>query len=323
MRQAIAPQENKPKPPLHPRIRKGELKMNINKMGSAKVAAQECHTGSVTSRDGTVIGYRQLGHGPGLVILHGSMSTGYNHLQLAELLADVFTVYLPDRRSFGLSGPYGREYTIQNDVEDLNALLDKTGAHKILGVSAGSIICLKAALTLPAIHKLAIYEPPLFTDSAVPKAIMTRFDQEMAQGKVASALTTSMKGVPLMSDFFSAMPRWLLEFMTNKMISSEDKKGGGNYASFRELAPTLHHDGQVIIEMSGQQESLKAIRAEVLLLGGSKSTAFLKAGMDSVAKVLPHARRVEFPGLNHSSTWNTDRGGKPQLVAQELRRFFA
>ena len=287
------------------------------------MGSQPYITESVISKDGATIGYRQLGHGPGLVILHGSMSTGNHHLQLAELLADAFTVYLPDRRGFGLSSPYGREHTIQNDVEDLDTLLAKTGAHNVLGVSAGSIISLKAALTLPAIHKLAIYEPPLFTDSAIPKAIMTRFDQEMAQGKVTAALTTSMKGVPLLSDFFSAMPRWLLEIMTNKMISFEDKKGGGNYVSFRELAPTLHHDGQVIIEMSGQQESLKAIRAEVLLLGGSKSTAFLKAGMASVAKVLPHARRVEFPGLNHSSTWNTDIGGKPQLVARELQRFFA
>lgn len=287
------------------------------------MGSQPYITDSVISKDGATIGYRQLGHGPGLVILHGSMSTGYNHLELAELLADAFTVYLPDRRGFGLSGLYGREHTIQNDVEDLDTLLAKTGAHNVLGVSAGSIISLKAALTLPAIQKLAIYEPPLFTDSAVPKAIMTRFDGEMAQGKVTSALTTSMKGVPLMSDFFSAMPRWLLEFMTNKMISSEDKKGGGNYASFRELAPTLHHDGQIMVEMSGQQESLKAMRAEVLLLGGSKSTAFLKAGLDSVAKVLPHARRVELHGLNHASTWNTERGGKPQLVAEELRRFFA
>jgi pimeloyl-ACP methyl ester carboxylesterase len=107
------------------------------------------------------------------------------------------------------------------------------------------------------------------------------------------------------------------------MISFEAKQGSGKYASFRELAPTLHHDGQIIVEMSGQQERLRAIRAEVLLLGGSKSTSFLKEGLDSVAKVLPHARRVEFPGLNHSATWNTDRGGKPGPVAQELRRFFA
>ncbi len=290
---------------------------------TAVAASERFKIDFLASKDGTSIGYRQLGHGPDVVILHGSMSTGYYHLQLAESLADVFTVYLPDRRGFGLSGPFSKDDGIQKDVEDLDALLTKTGAHNVFGVSAGAIICLKAALTLPTIHKLAIYEPPLFTNSAAPTAMMLRFDEEMAQGKVAAALTTAMKGAPLMSDMFSAMPRWLLEFMTNKMMSSGAKKGTGEYASFSELAPTLHHDGQVIIEMSGQQESLRAIRAEVLLLGGSKSTTFLKAGLDSVAKVLPQARRVVFPGLNHSSVWNTDVRGKPELIAQELRRFFA
>lgn len=290
---------------------------------TAVAASERFKTDFLTSKDGTTIGYRQLGHGPDVVILHGSMSTGYYHLQLAEALADAFTVYLPDRRGFGLSGPFSKEDGIQKDVEDLDALLTKTGAHNVFGVSAGAIICLKAALNLPAIHKLAIYEPPLFTNSAAPTAMMARFDEEMAQGKVAAALTTAMKGAPLISDMFGAMPRWLLEFMTNKMMSSEAKKGQGEYASFRELAPTLHHDGQVIFEMSGQQENLRAIRAEVLLLGGSKSTAFLKAGLDSVVKVLPQARQVVFPGLNHSSPWNTDMRGKPELIAQELRRFFA
>jgi pimeloyl-ACP methyl ester carboxylesterase len=280
-------------------------------------------TGSVISKDGTPISYRQLGHGPGAVIVHGSMSTGYYHVQLAEALADAFTVYLVDRRGFGQSGPFRQEDGIQQDVEDLDAILTHTGAHNVFGVSAGGIICLQAALTLPAIHKLAVYEPPLFTNNAVPTAVMTRFDEEMAQGKLAAALTTTTKGVPLLSELFSAMPRWLLAFMTNRMLAAEAKRGQGNYASFRELAPALHHDGWIIVEMSGQQKQLRAIQVEVLLLGGSKSTGFLKAGLDSVAKVLPQARRVEFPGLNHGSTWNADVRGKPEPVAQELRRFFA
>ncbi len=290
---------------------------------STAAAREQLTTGYVTSRDGTTIGYYQLGHGPGVVILHGSMSTGYYHLQLAEALADAFTVYLPDRRGFGLSGPFSKDDGIQKDVEDLDALLTKAGAHNVFGVSAGAIISLKAALTLTTIQKLAIYEPPLFTNSAAPAAMMKRFDEEMGQGKVAAALTTVMKGAPLISEMFSAMPRLLIEFMTSKMLSAEAKKGPGDYASFTELAPTLHHDGRVIREMSGQQESLRAIQADVLLLGGSKSTAFLKAGLDSVARVLPQARRIEFPGLNHSSPWNTELRGKPERVAQELRLFFA
>jgi pimeloyl-ACP methyl ester carboxylesterase len=187
------------------------------------------------------------------------MSTGKYHRQLAETLADAFTVYLPDRRGFGLSGPFSMDDGIQKDVEDLDALLTITGAHNLFGVSVGAIISLKAALTLTAIHKLAIYEPPLFTNSAAPVAMMRRFDREMAQGKVAAALTTTMKGAPLISEFFSAMPRWLIEFITHKLLSAEAKKGQGDY-SFADLAPTLHHDGRGISEMSGQQESLRAYR---------------------------------------------------------------
>ncbi len=277
----------------------------------------------VTPQEEVRIGYRQFGQGPGVVILHGSMSTGYYHTQLAGLLADTFTVYLPDRRGFGLSGPYQQEYSLQDDVTDLNALLVQTGAHNLFGVSAGAIIALQAALTLPTIQKLAIYEPPLFPNSEMPAAMMRRFDQEMAQGQVAQALTTTMKGAPLMSDLFSAFPRWLIVFMTRRMMAFEEKQGTAEYASFRDLAPTLHHDGQIICEISGKQERLSAIRAEVNLLGGSKSTTFLKAGLDSVAKVLPQARRVVFPGLNHAAAWNTDRRGNPAPIAQELRAFFA
>src|SRR5262245_51921839 len=106
------------------------------------VAWERSAPGSVTSRDGTTIGYRRLGDGPGLVILHGSLSTGYYHLQLAQALADDFTVYLPDRRGFGLSGPFSKDDGVQEDVEDLDALLTKTGAQNVFGVSAGAIISL-------------------------------------------------------------------------------------------------------------------------------------------------------------------------------------
>jgi pimeloyl-ACP methyl ester carboxylesterase len=97
-----------------------------------------------------------------------------SHIQLAEALATNFTVYLPDRRGRGLSGPYGKDYSIQKDVEDMDALLTKTGAHYVFGVSSGGIIWLQAALSLPSIHKAAIYEPPLLINGSLPIAWLTR-----------------------------------------------------------------------------------------------------------------------------------------------------
>jgi pimeloyl-ACP methyl ester carboxylesterase len=297
-----------------------KTKTSVNNQSPA-TAREHSTTGSVTSKDGTTIGYRQLGHGPGVVLLHGAMSSAHNHIQLAEALADTFTVYVPDRR--GLSGPYSEDYSIQKDVEDMDALLTKTGAHNVFGLSSGAIILLQAALTLPTIHKAAIFEPPLFMNDSVPTAVLTRFDKEIAQDKVAAALITGMKGAQMGPPIFNVMPRWLLELLTSMLMASEDKKAKGDDVPMRALAPTLHYDFQLVVEMSGKLESFRAIRAGVLLLGGSKSPAFLKAALDTLEKVFPHAKRVELPGLNHAASWNTDRGGQPERVAQELRRFFA
>ena len=39
-------------------------------------------TGSVTSKDGTIIGYRQLGSGPGIILVHGAVSSSQLFMKL-------------------------------------------------------------------------------------------------------------------------------------------------------------------------------------------------------------------------------------------------
>ena len=69
----------------------------------------EATVGSVQSRDGTVIKYHRLGHGPGLVVLHGAMESAQSHSLLAKALADSFTVCVPDRREHTLGFPFSPE----------------------------------------------------------------------------------------------------------------------------------------------------------------------------------------------------------------------
>jgi pimeloyl-ACP methyl ester carboxylesterase len=117
--------------------------------------------GTVISRDGTTIGYRQFGHGPGIVLVHGSMQAAQNFGKLASALADAFTVYVPDRRGRGVSGPPGERYCLTTECEDLDALLAATGTHNVFGLSSGALIALEAARTLPAIHRVALRTTPL------------------------------------------------------------------------------------------------------------------------------------------------------------------
>jgi pimeloyl-ACP methyl ester carboxylesterase len=282
--------------------------------------------GAVTSKDGTTIRYRRLGQGPGVVLLHGSMESSQSHMQLAQALADAFTVYLPDRRGHNLPGPFRKDYRMQKEVDDVDALLTQTGTHNVFGVSSGGIICLQSALTLPAVHKVALYEPALIVNGSISMAFLPRYNREITQGKMAAALVTAMQGAQLGPAIFNVIPRPLLEFLTTRAMQSENKTARPGDVTMRILAPTLHYDFELVAEMAETLETFKAVRAEVLLLGGSKSPVWLKAALDALMTVLPHVKRVEFPGLDHgasSDPSSTNRGGQPAVVAQELRRFFA
>lgn len=290
------------------------------------IAQKPYTTSSVTSLDGTTIGYRQYGHGPGIVLVQGAMGSAHNFTRLAEILADAFTVYVPDRRGRGLSSlPYSKDYCVQRDVEDLSALLDQTGTHFVFGLSSGGAISLQAALSLPTIRKLAIYEPALLVNGA-PTAVLPRLEKEIAQGKLAAALITGMKAAQMGPPIFNVIPPFLLEMLTQRIMAQEEKNGSGEYLPMKVLAPTLQYDFRVIIEMSEKLASFKDLNTQVLLLGGSKSPAYLKVALDALEKTLPHATRLEFPGLSHAAAWNYDKqrnpDGQPEQVAQELRRFF-
>src|SRR4051794_33109021 len=150
-------------------------------------------TGTVISADGTAIGYRRLGRGPGLVLVHGAMQASQSFMKLAEELAGAFTLYVLDRRGRGLSGPYRPSHTVERDCEDLDAVLRKTGARDVFALSAGALVSLQAALTFPPLRRLALYEPPLPLRPAVT-AWVPRYDREMAEGQLASAFVTVARG---------------------------------------------------------------------------------------------------------------------------------
>ena len=283
--------------------------------------------GSVVSKDGTSIGYLRLGQGPAVVLLHGSMESARSHTRLALALADAFTVYLPDRRGRGMSGPYLPGYGIGTEVDDLDAVLAESGAQMVFGVSAGGLVALEAARTRPAVRKVAVYEPALVMDTTWPTDWISRFDREMAQGNAAAALITSMYGFGLAPPVFKLMPRRLLESLTSMSMKSEDKKAASDTVTMRQLAPTLRYEGVLLAEMAGTIGTFAEVPADVLLLGGSKGLPFLKPALDALAQTLPRNQRVEFPGLDHGGSSDASStnpgGGKPEIVARQIRSFFA
>lgn len=274
---------------------------------------------SIRFDDGSQLGYRQLGAGPGLILLHGGMMAAQGFMKLGAALADAFTVYIPDRRGRGISSVCTADHHHARDYADVRRLAEETGARRVFGLSSGAILALETALTMPQLELVAAYEPPYSLPGHDNSEWQPRFDRELQQGELAAAMVTVLKGTGD-SPWLKLAPRLLLVPRLRRAIEAEAKRVRPGDVPLRELIPTMHFDAELVRATSPGLERLARMPATVLLLGGSRSAGFLKRGLDRLESILPRVSRVELPRVGHLAASN---GGEPERVASELRRFFA
>ena len=264
----------------------------------------------------TDIRYRTIGGGPRkVVLLHGGMQTARNFTKLAAALSGTFTVYVPDRRGRGLSGPAGDDHGLASEIDDLRAVLDETGAGNVFGLSSGAVIALTAALELPQIERLALYEPPLWFGAHNPVAWRPRYEKELAAGRTAAAFVTTIKGTGEVR-----VPRAVLTPLVKLGIRADGRSNRpAGYTPFGALIPTMRQDATVVEQAAGPLDRFAGVRAETLLLGGERSAPYLKGVLNGLEPILPRVKRVTLTGVGHLAA---DDRGKPEVVAAQLRKFF-
>ncbi|WP_243062085.1 alpha/beta fold hydrolase [Humibacter sp. RRB41] len=273
-------------------------------------------TGHVTSADGTVIGFRRIGSGEAVLLLHGNLLTSLDLMPLASALSGEFDLIVPDRRGRGLSGGHGNQYGMDREIEDVRALVQATGATRVFGLSSGALVALRSALVMPQLTQVAVYEPPLSVNGSAPIGWVSRFDREVAHGKWADALLTCLRGLG-MPPWFARLPRWLVVPILRGVQASgalDDE------IPLKELLPATHYDMQLVAELADTASDFEDLQTEVLLIGGSKSPEYLRTiALDALEAVLPRSSRIEISGLDHTSP--AEKRGAPR-VASTLLGFF-
>ena len=140
---------------------------------------------TVQSADGTTIAFTKAGQGPPLILVDGALcSRSFGPMpKLAAQLTPHFTVYTYDRRGRGASGDTP-PYAADREVDDIEALITMAGETVFVhGTSSGSALALEAAKRVPAIGKLAVYEPPFIVDgtrSPIPRDYLARLNRLVA-----------------------------------------------------------------------------------------------------------------------------------------------
>ena len=261
--------------------------------------------GKVFSNDGTAIAFDRIGNGLPVILIDGALC--YRGMgqsgQLAELLAQHFTVFTYDRRGRGASGDTA-PYEVEREVEDIATLLSEAGgAAFVWGVSSGAVLALEAANRLSGIKKLALYEAPFIVDDTRPTTEddWDRISAAVAAGRRSDAVKLFFKlvGVP-------AFVRALMPMMIPMWLK------------LRAVAHTLPYDGAIVRD-NQRGKPLPASRwasvtIPALVMDGGNSPAWMLHANRSLASVLPNAQYRTLEGQTHML--------KPKVQAPTLVEFF-
>ncbi|MFB4274752.1 alpha/beta fold hydrolase [Nonomuraea sp. MTCD27] len=254
------------------------------------------------SADGTVIAFDRRGEGPAVVLVQGAFAERRQPMMtaIASALARWFTVFSYDRRGRGGSGDTP-PYAVEREIEDLAAVVAAAGGSAmVFGGSSGAALALEAAAVLPAISKLAVWEPPYHVDESAP-ALSPGFTAELgalvAAGRRAEVVERFMAaaGVPPEAvAMMRAQPTW---------------------EQAEAVAHTLVYEAAVL--RAGEElpaARLAAIGQPTLVLNGADSPAWMaKAGV-AVAAAVPGAVLRVLEDQAHNVA--------PEALAPELLEFF-
>jgi pimeloyl-ACP methyl ester carboxylesterase len=258
----------------------------------------------VLSKDGTAIAFDRIGNGPPVILVDGALC--YRGMgqsgQLAELLAEHFTVFTYDRRGRGGSGDT-TPYAVEREVEDIAALLSEAGgAAFVWGTSSGAVLALEAANRLSGIKKLALYEAPLIVDDcrSMTADDWVRIGAAVAADRRSDAVKLFLKlvGVP---GFFIALMRLL-----------------PMWSKLKAVAHTLPYDGAIVKENQRGQplpaSQWASVTVPTLVMDGGKSPVWMRHANRSLASILPNAQYRTLEGQTHML--------KPKVHAPMVVEFF-
>ena len=172
------------------------------------------------------------------------------------------------------------------------------------GTSSGAALALEAAKRIPAIAKLAVYEPPFIVDdtrSPIPDGYLAALTRLVADGRNGDAVKMFMRFVGTPAIFTAVMPVTPV------------------WPKLKAVAPTLPYD-IAIMQDHQRGDAVHAprsgprSRSRRWWRSGGKSPAWMTNATRALADALPDARHRTLPGQNHMV--------KPQAIAPVLTEFF-
>jgi pimeloyl-ACP methyl ester carboxylesterase len=235
----------------------------------------------VPGPDGHPIPVTDEGQGPAVLLLHSGSADRSSWARVAAALAGRFRVLRFDRWTYrdghADPAPAGAE-TMAAEVADVLAVVAAAGERPLLvGHSSGAVVALESALADPsAFRAMVLYEPPVAVDEPLGGDTLRRARAALDAGDPDRAITIHMReiagaGRPMVAALRRLPPVWQV---------------------IRGHAAAQITDDEAIESLGVGLGRYARLDLPVLLLGGGRSPAHMRARLDALAAVLPRLEEV-------------------------------
>jgi pimeloyl-ACP methyl ester carboxylesterase len=249
----------------------------------------------VRSADGTRIGYCSVGAGPGLIVLGGVLSSAASYRPLADKLADTFEVHLVNRRGRAGSSPQRPGHSIEQECDDLLAVMEATGAGLVFGHSFGGLVALETARRRAGLQRVFVYEPGVPLHGHFNLGWLEGYERLLEQGDRRGAFAWMVKQAGFAPWPLGLMPLWYVRAVLRLGIRPR------HWATIEPLleANLGEHRIQAALDAPGA-DRFSTITARTVLMGGPRSPDYISCALlTELAQVIPEAVVTVLPGLGH------------------------
>jgi pimeloyl-ACP methyl ester carboxylesterase len=213
--------------------------------------------------------------------------------KLTKILGQSFAVHVVHRRGRGLSGPQGRDYSIEKECQDIVAVLAATQSHRLFGHSFGALLALEAARREPAgLDRVIAYDPAFTFNKHELADFLPEFADAVARRHYGRALTSIQRGLQVggrldrLPESVAIFANWLLTATVSRTT--------------RPILPTVIAEVGAAFTPATAPDAFRTISADALVLVGEHSPPWLKNHSAAVASAAASARLLAMPGLDHN-----------------------
>jgi pimeloyl-ACP methyl ester carboxylesterase len=248
--------------------------------------------------------YKKMGEGCPVFILHGLFGSSDNWFAIAKMLANHYTVYLPDQRNHGRS-PHSSEWNYTAMASDIKNLAAEEGLKEIwvLGHSMGGKVAMELATKYPDwLRKIMVLD-------IGPKEYPVRH-----RYIIDGLKSIDLNSISKRSEADAQLSNYIDSFHVRQFLLKNLERNNNGDFRWKINLPVI----DAKIEEAGKpQIPENPVENEILFVRGSNSNYILDSDEKQILEFFPNATFETIPNVGH---WM--HAEQPEAVMQSVKRFF-